>query len=73
MSGELCRNCALYDAAKAQDAAGRFRNQWSARCLWVSSEVYPLSIGRHQTRPSPHYMQPNDGEGCPCFTPKATP
>ena len=68
---EKCRDCALYDLKAVLSSKGRVLSRNAARCLWVSTEVWPLSVQTSfQSRPKPGYMQPNSGEGCPCFIAK---
>jgi len=66
-----CRDCALYDVERVKDKAGRIRKDRVTRCNWISTEVYPMSLGYgFNVRPSATFMEPNGGEGCPCFKPK---
>lgn len=62
-----CRNCQLWNRKQAMDAAGRIRKDRVARCQWVSTEVYPVSITPHTNRPQTGYTAATDGEGCPTF------
>ena len=65
-----CRDCALWDRERAMDRAGRIRKNRAVRCLWVSTEVLPLSVRKeYHRRPTPSYMTSEDGAGCPCFIP----
>lgn len=67
-----CRDCALYDLQAVLSKNGRVVKGRAARCLWKSTEVWPLSVWG-QSRPTARYMEPNDGAGCECFaalTPK---
>lgn len=62
-----CEECVLWDIDSAKDAAVIVRNDWAARCLWVSKEQYPLSMPLNTLRLKPGYMMASDGHGCPCF------
>jgi hypothetical protein len=62
-----CRDCALYDLDAVKDKAGRVRSGWTAKCRWLSTEDYPLSALSNGYRPVVGYMEPNQGDGCPCF------
>ena len=64
-----CRDCSLYDLAAVLSSNGRVLSSRAARCKWVSTEPLPLSVRSHQTRVAADYMEPNDGDGCPCFSP----
>ena len=64
-----CRDCAFYDLEAVKDRAGRVRSDRAAKCLWVSTEVVPISCGRHRL-PETTWMEPNQGDGCPCFKPR---
>lgn len=70
---KCCKTCALWNIKQAQDAAGRVRKDRVARCLWVSTEVYPSSIVlRHgEPRPIPAYTSHNNGTDCACWEPRA--
>jgi hypothetical protein len=73
MGDERCRDCALYDLQAVLSKNGRVLSGRAARCLWVSTEVWPSSVSQGawgQSRPRPRHMEPNDGAGCPCFTPR---
>ena len=69
-SGGRCRDCAHYDLQAVLSKNGRVLSNRVARCLWVSTEVWPSSvIGRWNTRrPTACSMEPNDGADCLCFT-----
>ena len=51
------------------DKAGRILKDRVAKCLWVSTEVYPVSVGRWMSggRPTGAYMRADDGQGCELF------
>lgn len=68
-----CRDCALYDLDAVKGRTGRVQSHKVARCLWVSTEVYPASKSQWDRRPTTHWMQPNDGADCACFTPRTEP
>jgi len=65
-----CRDCALYDLDAVKNARGAVMSKRTARCLWVSKEVWPASVQEGALgakRPIPGRMEPNDGERCPRF------
>jgi len=64
-----CRDCALWNRVEAMDKIGRILKDRPAKCLWVSTEVYPKSIRRfmNDRRPVASYMTANDGHGCGQF------
>lgn len=66
---ERCRDCALYDLPAVLSANDRVLSSKAAKCLWTSTEVWPLSADRGgwNLRPRTCSMSPNDGAGCPCF------
>lgn len=66
-----CRDCAHYDLKTVLSANGRVLSNRAARCLWSSLEAWPVSVtrGLGRMRPTPGYMEPNEGAGCPCFRP----
>ena len=64
----FCRTCAFWDIDNARDRAGRIRKEWSARCLWRSTEVWPVSIAHPDNhRPVPRFMTADRGQDCPCW------
>lgn len=65
-----CRDCKLWDIESAKDKAGRVRKERAARCLWESTEQWPLSVV-NAYRPYPGYMCAIDGHRCPCFQKRA--
>jgi hypothetical protein len=65
-AGKCCKTCALFDAERAKDKAGRF--VFHARCLWVSTEAYPASVpGHNSARPKARYVGPKGGGDCACY------
>ena len=65
---QSCRTCALWDRDAAKDKAGRIRNDRTARCLWASSEMRPISVAHHlYPLPKPGYTGAANGETCPCW------
>ena len=66
-----CRECKLWDRQAAMDKAGRIRRDRTARCLWASNEVWPLSVDSRTIRPIPGSMGPLDGNRCQRFIPVA--
>ena len=68
---KCCKTCGFWNYAQAADKLGRVRKDNVARCLWKSTEIWPLSVtgasGWSNTRPEPRYMSPIDGIGCPCW------
>lgn len=68
---KTCKECNLWDIEAAKDKAGRIRKDKMARCLWVSTEIFPLSVFEvFVHRQKSGYMQAQDGEGCKCFLPR---
>jgi len=62
-----CRDCKLWDIDAARDKAGHVRKDRPAKCLWVSKEQYPESIGSWKNRPTAHNMYADYGKNCKCF------
>ena len=63
-----CRDCKLWDINAAKDAAGRIRKNWAVKCLWVSTETWPLSVHTYMNkRPEVSYMTAVEGYNCKCF------
>jgi len=67
MAGEKCRDCTLFDLEAVKNRVGGIMRNWGGKCLWKSREAYPISLLHWETRPQPGHMQPDQGEGCPCF------
>ncbi len=61
-----CRDCKLYDLDATKSASGAVLRQRIARCLWVSTEVWPVSVS-HGSRASAGSMRPDDGARCQRF------
>ena len=63
-----CRDCKLWDTEAAKDKAGRIRKDRAAKCLWISTEVWPVSVNeRYSMRPTAGFMRSEDGYRCPRF------
>lgn len=63
-----CRDCKLYDLDAVKNARGSVMSNRAARCLWVSTEVWPASVMEStNSRAKAGYMEPNDGERCKRF------
>ena len=63
-----CKDCGLWDIEAAKkDKAGRFKRNWPAKCLWVSTEKWPISIKYPFQVATAGYVNANDGHYCPCF------
>jgi hypothetical protein len=63
-----CRDCKLYDLDAVKNKAGAVLRNRAGKCLWQSTEVWPVSVAEcHNRRPTPHYMQPDDGDRCQRF------
>ena len=63
-----CRDCKLYDLDAVRSKSGAVLSNRVARCLWVSTEVWPASASEHlNSRPQVGYMAPNDGQRCQRF------
>ena len=63
-----CRDCKLYDLEAVKSKSGAILSTRAARCLWVSKEVWPLSVtSTFNKRPTAGFMQPNEGERCQRF------
>lgn len=63
-----CRDCKLYDLDAVKNARGAVMKNKTARCLWVSTEVWPASVrSPFNTRPSASWMEPDDGARCGRF------
>lgn len=70
-----CRSCGWWERTQAMDAAGRIRRDRVARCLWESTEPYPVSVVTSyfgaSGRPKGGYTAADDGANCACFKPAA--
>lgn len=65
-----CRDCKLFDLEKTKDKAGRVRKDRAAKCLWVSTETWPMSVPESMNRrPTAGYMTVDDGNRCKRFIP----
>jgi hypothetical protein len=65
---ERCRDCKLYDLDRTKNARGAVLRNRVARCLWKSTETWPVSVNAGlNRRPEPSYMQPDDGDRCQRF------
>ena len=62
-----CRDCKLYDLDAVKDTAGRVQSRWAARCLWKSTEVWPVSVPALSGRVVAGSMEPNVYHRCPRF------
>lgn len=62
-----CKDCALWDIDSARGPSGRLRPKAAARCRWVSTEPYPDSVSRWNSRPVAGYTEGNGGVNCKCF------
>lgn len=64
-----CRDCKLYDLDAVKSKSGAVLSNRGAKCLWVSSEVYPVSVNRglSTSRPSAGWMEPNTVHRCQRF------
>lgn len=62
-----CKDCKLFDIEAVKDKAGRVRKSKYAKCLWISTEQYPISLSYDHVRPVARYVAASDGERCPCF------
>ena len=70
MTDKCCGTCKLWRREDAMDAAGRVRRDRGARCMWVSTEIYPISIrdyGFGGVRPKGSLTSRDDGKNCPCW------
>jgi hypothetical protein len=66
-----CRNCKLYDLDAVKSKSGAVMGHRAARCLWVSTEVWPESVSRGlgASRPVAGWMEPNPIHKCQRFIP----
>jgi hypothetical protein len=62
-----CRDCSLYDLDATRSKSGAVLTNRAARCLWKSTETYPLSVRDADRRPIAGWMRPNDGDRCKRF------
>lgn len=64
-----CKTCKFYDLARVQNKAGRIQKGWAAPCLWRFDYPLPASISNSGFRsmPSPRFMEPDEGNGCPVW------
>ena len=60
---QTCRECNLWDIEAAKDKVGRIHKDSLARCLWVSTYIFPTSVLTVRAG----YMEAQDGEGCKFF------
>lgn len=70
-----CMDCKLYDLDKVKNARGAILSNRIGRCLWKSTEQWPVSVVRSYTpnRPSGGWMEPKEDHRCPCFQKVGTP
>ena len=65
-----CRDCKLYDLDAVKSKSGAVLSNRVAKCLWVSTEVWPLSVReKRNKRPQASYMEPNVSHRCQRFIP----
>ena len=64
---DRCRDCKLYDLDAVRSKSGAVLSNRMARCLWVSTEVWPESVGWRVERAAGGVMAPNDGQLCQRF------
>lgn len=64
-----CRDCKLYDLDAVRSKSGAVLSSHVARCLWVSTEVLPISANRGRRAPELKggWMQPNEVHNCQRF------
>lgn len=62
-----CKDCTLYDLDSVKSKSGAVLSNRAARCLWKSTEVFPVSVMMRERRPSPGHMRPNEDHRCPRF------
>lgn len=63
-----CRDCKLYDLDAVRNARGAVMSNRVARCLWKSTEVWPVSVMESMNgRPRAGFMSPNDEHRCQRF------
>jgi hypothetical protein len=62
-----CRDCKLYDLQAVKSASGAVLSHKAARCLWKSTEQWPVSVSERTARPTPHMMPPNEDHRCQRF------
>lgn len=62
-----CRECKLFDIESAKNKRGHVMKKRTVKCLWVSKEQYPLSVGPSFDRPQAGYVTSESGHRCPCF------
>lgn len=65
-----CRDCKLYDLEAVKSKSGAVLSRYTAKCLWKSTEVWPVSVRDHERRPTPNYMPPNEVHRCQRFIPR---
>lgn len=63
---KTCKECKLWDIEAAKNKAGRTHKDSLARCLWVSTYIFPTSVPYVRAG----YTEAQDGEGCKCFVPR---
>jgi hypothetical protein len=69
-----CRDCKLYDLDAVKNARGAVMSNRVARCLWESTETWPVSVWESTNkRPRSGYMHPNDGDRCQRFIKRIEP
>jgi hypothetical protein len=71
MSVARCRDCKFYDLDAVRSKSGAILSNRAARCLWQSTEVWPISVASSlNRRPTPSHMEPNEGAQCQVFNPR---
>lgn len=64
-----CRDCKLYDLDAVKSKSGAVLGNRIAKCLWVSTEVLPVSVMRGTTvrKLEGGWMEPNEDHRCQRF------
>lgn len=64
-----CRDCKLYDIDAVKSKSGAVLSTRTARCLWKSTETYPISVYNEFShhRPQAGRMYPNEVHRCQRF------
>lgn len=67
----MCKQCKLFDIEAAKSKSGAVLSIHAVKCLWESTEPYPMSLGISGHRPTPGYVTAKqDATNCPCFEPR---
>lgn len=66
---KCCKTCQLWDYESAKDKGGKVRADYSARCRWVSKELWPSAVAPMSSRVKATWSEARGGVECKCYAP----